>query len=94
MEENVEYTLTIMERKQKANSFNLPQVPKRVAVTLVYTSQLNLIYGDVYELDFVGRMNSISFTHASFDINSLNMIGVRFDPMFTLPAASSTNPIT
>jgi hypothetical protein len=60
----------------------------------VYTSQLNLMYGDVYELDFEGRMNSISWTHASIAVSQLNMIGINFNPHFTLTAASLVSPIT
>jgi hypothetical protein len=52
------------------------------------------MYGDVYDLDFEGRMNSISWTHASIAVSQLNMIGINFNPHFTLAAASFVSPIT
>ena len=52
------------------------------------------MYGDVYQLDYAGRMNSITWTHASVDIGSLNMIGINFNPQYTLNAASLVNPVT
>lgn len=48
MLENTEYTLTIVERNQTTTSFKLPYTPKRIFVSSIYTSQLNLLYGDVY----------------------------------------------
>jgi hypothetical protein len=91
---NTEYTLTILERNQTTSAFKLPYTPKRIEVSSIYTSQLNLLYGDVYELDFVGRMNSITWTHASLDMGQLNMIGINFNPVFTLNAASLVSPVT
>ena len=91
---NTEYTLTIIERNQTTSAFKLPFVPKRIEVSSIYTSALNLMYGDVYELDFEGRMTNFQVAHASWDIGSDNMIGITFTPGFTLLAASSTSPVT
>jgi hypothetical protein len=91
---DTEYTLTILERNQTTSSFKLPYSPKRIDVSQIYTSQLNLMYGDVYELDFEGRMNSISWTHASLAVSQRNMIGINFNPQYTLSAASLASPIT
>jgi hypothetical protein len=55
---------------------------------------LNLQYGDVYTLDFPGMMTSYTMSHASLMSGQLDMLGFTFTPAFTLPAASTSAPVT
>jgi hypothetical protein len=48
----------------------------------------------VYKLDFAGRMNSITFTHGSWDMGQWGMLGINFNPQYTLVAASLVSPVT
>ena len=89
-----QYTVTIIEKNQKTSSFSMPTAPKRMEVSLIYSSELNLQHGDVYQMDFEGKMNSFSVSHKVLVNSWDNMIGVTFNPKFTLSAASLTTPIT
>lgn len=60
---------------------------------MIYTSQLNLQYGDVYQMDFSGLMTSYYVNHLSRATSALNMIGFTFTPQFTLISGSTTAPI-
>lgn len=55
---------------------------------------LNLQYGDVYTLDFASYMTTYSVDHAHLMSGEYDMLGFRFTPGFTLPAASTTAPVT
>jgi hypothetical protein len=89
-----EYLLTIIDRKQLSTTFNMPTSPQRIEVSLIYNSMLNLQYGDVYTLDFAGMMTTYSVTHASRIAGNYDMLGFNFNPAFTLPAASTSAPVT
>jgi hypothetical protein len=89
-----EYLLTVIERKQLITSFNMPTSPQRIEISLIYNSMLNLQYGDVYTLDFASYMTTYSVDHAHLMSGEYDMLGFRFNPGFTLPAASTTAPVT
>lgn len=89
-----EYLLTIIGRRQLTTSFNMPTTPQRIEVSLIYNSMLNLQYGDVYTLDFAGMMTSYDMDHAALMSGQFDMLGFSFTPFFTLPAASTSAPVT
>lgn len=89
-----EYLLTIIDRRQLTSTFSMPTTPQRIEVSLIYNSMLNLQYGDVYTLDFAGIMTSYSVTHAHLMGGQYDMLGFNFVPTFTLPAASTSAPVT
>jgi hypothetical protein len=72
----------------------MPTTPQRLEISLIYNSMLNIQYGDVYTLDFPGMMTSYSVNHVGLMIGQYSMIGFTFTPSFTLPAASTTSPVT
>lgn len=90
----VEYLLTIIDRQQLTSTFNMPPTPQRIEVSLIYNSILNLQYGDVYTLDFAGMMSTYSVNHAHLMSGQYDMLGFEFNPAFTLPAASTSAPVT
>lgn len=90
----VEYLLTIIDRQQLTSTFNMPPAPQRIEVSLIYNSMLNLQYGDVYNLDFAGMMTTYSVDHAHLMGGQYDMLGFTFNPAFTLPAASTSAPVT
>lgn len=90
-----EYLLTIIDRSQLTSTFNMPTTPQRVEVSLIYNNaQTNLQYGDVYTLDFAGQMTSYSVSHSTLLTNAMNMLGFTFTSPFTLPASSTSSPVT
>jgi hypothetical protein len=89
-----EYLLTIIDRQQLTSTFNMPTTPQRIEVSLIYNSMLNLQYGDVYTLDFAGMMTTYSVTHAHRMSGLYDMLGFNLNPAFTLPAASTSAPVT
>ena len=72
----------------------MPTTPQRLEISLIYNSMLNIQYGDVYTLDFPGMMTSYSLNHVGLMVGQYSMIGFTFTPSFTLPAASTTSPVT
>lgn len=72
----------------------MPTDPKRMEISLIYTSTVNLQYGDVYQLEFEGKMSAFSVSHVVLGNSWDNLIGVTFTPTFTLDAASLTAPVT
>jgi hypothetical protein len=72
----------------------MPPTPQRIEVSLIYNSMLNLQYGDVYTLDFAGRMISYDVDHAHLMGGQYDMLGFTFTPAFSLPAASTSSPVT
>ena len=89
-----EYLLTIIGRKQLTTSFNMPTTPQRIEVSLIYNNMLNLQYGDVYTLEFAGMMTTYDMSHAALMSAQFDMLGFTFTPSFTLPAASTSAPVT
>lgn len=55
---------------------------------------LNIQYGDVYTLDFAGMMTSYDMSHAALMSGQFDMLGFTFTPSFTLPAASTSSPVS
>lgn len=91
---NREYLLTIIDRKQLTSSFAMPTTPQRVEISLIYNSMLSLAYGDVFTLDFPGKMTSYSTDHSHFMSSYYDMLGFTIRPSFALPAASTSAPVT
>jgi hypothetical protein len=89
-----EYLLTVIDRRQLTSTFNMPPSPQRIEISLIYNSMLNLQYGDVYTLNFAGMMTSYSMDHAHLMGGQYDMLGFTFTPAFTLPAASTSSPVT
>jgi hypothetical protein len=72
----------------------MPTSPQRVEISLIYNNMLSLAYGDVYTLDFPGKMTSYSTDHSHLMSGYYDMLGFTFRPSFALPAASTSAPVT
>lgn len=72
----------------------MPITPQRVEISLIYTSSLNIVYGDVYTLDFSGLMSSYSVSHANRISAQYDNLGFTFTPSFTLPASTTSAPVS
>lgn len=91
---NKQYLLTVIDRQQLSSSFSMPTSPQRVEISLIYNNMLSLAYGDVYTLDFPGKMTSYSTDHSHLMSGYYDMLGFTFRPSFALPAASTSAPVT
>lgn len=72
----------------------MPSTPKRLEISIVYTSSVGLEYGDTFRLDYSGLLLSFSINHLTYRTSTYDMIGVNFMPEFTLAAASLTTPFS
>jgi len=72
----------------------MPTTPQRVEISLIYNSQQNIAYGDVYTLDFAGYMTTYSVDHSHLQSGLYDMLGFNLKPAFALLAASTSSPVT
>ena len=72
----------------------MPVTPTFHEISFIYNSNAALKFGDTYQLDFAGLMQSLSVSHSTWKKDTYDMLGFTFNPRFTLPASSLTSPVT